>query len=245
MRTKLLILVAATAFSVSAVSAQSDQGPKAPSSTKAATVSEPKDIAQLAFAAHGGDKLKALKTLVIRGSADITSFGQAIPASFVTIIAGERYYFEVNNPFQPLKQIYDGRQVFSSLQGFSLPPITSLGFPLLTRIGDEGYVISAAGDPKRKQRGFRVSTPDGFYTDFYIDDKTNQIKSYESSYLVGDRTVTTSVIVDESLSVDGLLVPRKYSQRFDLGGLTAYSNFKAKDILVNSEVKDDVFSIPR
>ena len=43
--------------------------------------------------------------------------------------------------------------------------------------------------------------------------------------------------------VDGVLVPEKYVQRFDLGGITIYAAFTAKQIQVNTPVADDVFSI--
>ena len=214
-----------------------------------AIVNSPTDIAKAALAAHGGEKLKNIKTLVMKGSADVNSFNQAIPATFITIISGDKYYYEINNPFQPLKQVFDGRETFSSIQGFSLPPITSLGFPILSRIGDAGYVISALvetkASTKTKRKGFRITSPEGFYTDFFVDDKTSQIKGYESSYDVGGRNVTTSVEIDEVQTVDGVIVPKKYSQRFDLGQLTAYANFKAKEILINSDVKDDVFAMPK
>ncbi len=205
------------------------------------------DLANAALAAHGGDKLKKLKTLVLRGSVDITTsaFNQAIPSTFVMVLSGDKYNYEINNPFQPMKQVYDGRQTFSTVQGFTLPPITSLGFPLLPKIGETGFVISTPADPKRKKSGFRITTPEGYYTDFFLDEKTNQIKGYESSYDFDGRTVTTSVVVDKCQTVEGVLVPEKYSQRFDLGSLTVYADFKSKVILVNSQVADDVFAMPK
>ncbi len=226
---------------------QGADGPKTAAAVKVATAETPLDVANAALAAHGGDKLKKMKTLVLKGSADVTSFNQAIPATFITIISGDKYYYEINNPFQPLKQVFDGKDTFSSIQGFSLPPITSLGFPLLPKVGDTGYVVSAPVEVKgkAKRRGFRITSPEGFYTDFFVDEKTSQIKGYESSYDVGGRTVTTSVEVDEMQTVDGVVVPKKYSQRFDLGQMTAYASFKSKEILINSEVKDEIFAMPR
>ncbi|MGB5012917.1 MAG: hypothetical protein WBO68_02725 [Pyrinomonadaceae bacterium] len=206
-----------------------------------------KELANAALAAHGGDKLKQMKSLVMRGSVDITTtaFNQAIASTFVTVIAGEKYNYELNNPFQPLKQIFDGKQTFSSLQGFALPPITSLGFPLLPKVGEAGYTISPLADEKKRRNGFRITTPEGYYTDFLLNDKTSQIKGYESSYEYNGRLITTSVVVDKCLLVDGVLVPERYSQRFDLGQLTAYADFKSKVILVNSTIEDSVFAMPK
>ena len=108
-----------------------------------------------------------------------------IPAAMALVARIE----QIVSAVQQLKQVYDGKNTYSSIQGFSLPPVTSLGFPLLPRVGDKGYAISAL-DGKKKQRGFRITTPEGFYTDFIVDEKTNQIKGYESAYDVGGRIVT-------------------------------------------------------
>lgn len=210
-----------------------------------AVESTPLDRAKAALAAHGGDKLKAIKTLVMKGSLDMNVFNQVTPAAFSVAISGEKYSFEINNQFQPMKQTYDGVRTFSSIQGFQLPPVTGIGFPVLPKVGVDGYVITELSDLKKKRKGFRITTPDGFYTDFFIDEKTSQIKGYESSYVVREREVTTSVEIDEFQTVDGVVVPKKYSQRFDLGSITAYANFKTKDILINAPIDDSVFAMPK
>lgn len=203
------------------------------------------NFAKSAVAAHGGEKLRAMKSLVVRGSLDLNVFNQATPATFVTAISGDKYSFIINSPLQPLKQVFNGTDTYSSIQGFSLPPVTSLGFPVLQHIGDKGYVVSPLAGDKKKKNGFRVTTPEGYYTDFFLDEKNSQLKGYESSYEFQGRLITTSVEIDKSLLVDGVLVPEKYSQRFDLGQMTAYAAFKAKQILVNSKLDDDVFALEK
>lgn len=237
----LNVLVAGTSAQVTATT----KAEKAVATAATAVSNTPLDLAKATLAAHGGEKLKNIKTLVMKGSLDMNVFNQVTPAAFSIAISGEKYSFEINNPFQPMKQVYDGVQTFSTIQGFQLPPVTSLGFPLLPKVGVEGYAIAALSDLKKKRKGFRITTPDGFYTDFYIDEKTSQIKGYESSYVVGERSVTTSVEVDEFQTVDGIVVPKKYSQRFDLGSITAYANFKTKDILINAPIDDGVFAMPK
>jgi hypothetical protein len=242
----LLLLVGMLSFGVCA---QKDSGPKAPVVDKAAADAANKKAAELAKAtltAHGGEKLSRMKSLFLSGSVDVTSstFNQPIPATFVLVTAGDRYRFELNNPIQPIKQVFDGRQTYSTAQGLSLPPMTSLGFPLLSRIGETGFIITAVPEAKRKRAGFRITTPSGYYTDFFVDEKTNLLKAYESSYDIDGRVVTTSAEIDKFRTVDGLLVPEKYAQRFDLGTMTAYANFKVVQILVNSTLTDDVFSLP-
>jgi len=244
---KHIIALSALVLVLSAVGfAQPEQPgkPEAAAGTKPVSRT-PADLANAAVTAHGGDKLKQLKTLFMKGTLDLNVFNQSTPASFATAISGDKYSFIINSAMQPLKQIYDGEQTYSSLQGFALPPVTSLGFPLLPKVGTTGYTVTAPADPKKKDSGFRITTPEGYYTDFFLDEKTSQIKSYESSYDFNGRTVTTSVVVDKCLFVDGVLVPEKYSQRFDLGQMTAYASFKSKEILVNSPLSDGLFAIPK
>jgi hypothetical protein len=203
-------------------------------------------LAKLTLEAHGGEKLRAMKTLIVRGTADVTvsTFNQAMPATFVVIFAKEKYRFEIAHPFMAIKQVYDGVNTSTTVQGgLTLPPITRLGFPLLPMVGQPGFVITPLPEDKKKKKGFRMTSPEGYFTDFYLDEKTNQIKGYDSSYDVNGRKVTTSVEVDKLRTVDGILVPEKYVQRIDTEQVTIYADFKTKEISVNTEVADDVFSL--
>lgn len=205
-----------------------------------------KQLANLALAAHGGEKLRGMKTLLISGSVDVTTstFPQAIPATFIMIFAGDKYRVEINNPFQPFKQTFDGTRTSTTVaNGFTLPPFNRLGLPLLPHLGEVGFVITSLPDAKKKKKGFRLTSPEGYFTDFFLDEKTNQIKGYDSSYDINGRIVTTSVEIDRMKTVDGILVPEKYVQRFDLEQITIYAAFNAKQIQVNTEVANDVFSI--
>lgn len=203
-------------------------------------------LAKLALQAHGGEKLRAMRSLVVRGSVDITTsaFNQAIPATFVVIFAKEKYRFEIANPFQPIKEIFDGVNKSTTIRGgLSLPPVNRLGLPVLPMIGEPGFVITPLPEAKKKKRGFRMTSPEGYYTDFYLDEKTDRIKGYDSQYDINGRIVTTSVEVDRIRIVDGVAVPEKYAQRFDTEQITIYADFRAKEILVNSVLADDVFAI--
>lgn len=243
MKRSLCILFVVAALATGAFS-QKDAPQPVAAKPSAPASSTPLDLAKAAIAAHGGDKFQHMKSLLAVGTVDVTGpFSQVIPATFRFIMSGDRYIFELNNPVSPLKQVFDGKQKYSS--GYDLPPMTSLGFPLLPKAGDTGYAVAALPDGKKKKKGFRVTAPDGFYTDFFIDDKTGQVKGYESIYIVNERTVTTSVEIDEFQTVEGVVIPRKYSQRFDFGEMTAYANFNTKQILVNSAIADDVFAMPK
>lgn len=202
-------------------------------------------LAKLALEAHGGEKLRNMRSLIMRGSVDFTTsaFNQAIPATFSIVLKKEKYRFEILNQFQPLKQVFDGVNTSTTIQGgMTLPPVTRLGFPVLPMIGSPGYVITALPNGKVKRRGFRITSPDGYFTDFYLDEKTNEVKGYDSTYDMNGRTVTTSVEVDKMRVVDGIKVPEKYAQRIDTEQITIYADFKSKEILINSEIADDVFT---
>lgn len=237
----ILVLVFATvAFS------QTDKDKKTAEKDKSAAANSktaaPMDLAKAALLAHGGDKFKNMKTLVVIGTADVSgSPSMTFPAPFVMTYAGDKYRLEMTTPFLQFKQIYDGEQTYSSAGDVSLPPINRLGLPLLPKIEEKNYTVSALPEAKKKRVGFRITSPEGYYTDFFIDEKTGQVKGYEASYEINGRTITTAVEIDKLREVEGVKVPEKYAQRFETGNLTIYANFKAKDILVNSTVADDVF----
>ena len=202
----------------------------------------PLELAKIALQAHGGDKFKNMKTLVMRGTADVSgSPTQTVAATFVFVSSGEKYRIEIPNPFQPLKQVYDGEQTVSSINGFYFPPLNRIGLALLTKIGEKDFVVSALPEKSKSKNAFRITSPEGFYTDFYLNEKTGQVKSYKSSFDVGGRLVTTAVEIDKVKNVDNVIVPEQYSQRFELTNLSIYVSFKAKEILVNSPIADDVF----
>ena len=212
---------------------------------KTAVVSKtavPFELAKAALLAHGGDKFKNMKTLVVIGTAEVSgSPSMTFPAPFVMTYSGDRYRLEISTPFVQFKQIYDGQQTYSSVGEVSLPPINRLGLPLLPKMEEKDFVVSALPDAKKKKTGFRISSPEGFYTDFFVDERTGQVKSYEASYEINGRSITTAVEIDSMREVEGVKIPEKYAQRFETGNLTVYANFKAKDIMVNSTVADDVF----
>ncbi len=245
---KLITILSLLLICAVGVSAQtsSDKNKKAAEKDKtAAAVSKtatPLELAKAALLAHGGAKFKNMKTLVVIGTADVSgSPSMTFPAPFVMTYSGDKYRLEISTPFVQFKQIYDGQETFSSAGEVSLPPINRLGLPLLPKIGEKDFTVSALPEAKKKKTGFRITSPEGFYTDFFVDEKTGQIKSYEASYEVGNRTVTTAVEIDKIREVEGVKVPEKYAQRFETNGLTIYANFKAKDITVNSIINDDVF----
>lgn len=244
---KLLTVVLIAAFSAAAFAQKQEKKtpPRNDSEKSAASAaSAPLDLAKAALEAHGGERFKNMKTLVVRGSAEVSGSPTAtFPASFVLIFAGEKYRLEISNPFQPFKQVFDGRQTLSTADSFTLPPVNRLGLPLLQKIGADGFEVSSLPEKYKKKKGFRITAPEGFYTDFFIDEKTGRIKSYEASYDFNGREITTSVEIDRLQEVKGVLVPERYAQRFDLGRFTVYSSFKAKEILVDTEISDDVFTL--
>lgn len=201
-------------------------------------------LAKATLRAHGGDKFKNAKSIILRGSVEVSAPNsvQTMPAAFNLIFAGEKYRFDIQAPpMLNFQQIFDGQQTYSSMANVSLPPMNQLGLPLLTKLEKTGFVVSDLPEKLKKKKGFRITSPEGYYTDFIIDDKTSQVKEYESSYELNGRTITTSVAVSKYRDVEGVLINERFSQRLNMGQLTFYADFKTKDIFVNSEVGDDVF----
>jgi hypothetical protein len=247
----LLPLVLISAIGVSAQVEQKKNENKtdkltatAPVAVKTETASL--DLAKATLAAHGGDKLIKIKNLVVRGTAELSAgaSAQTMPAAFAITISGARFRYDIQSQFFNYKQIYDGQQNYSSISSFSLP-LDKVGMELLRKINEKDYTVSALPEKWKKKKGFRITSPEGFYTDFIVDEKTNQVKEYESSYEVNGDTLTTSVAVDKYREVDGVFINEKFSQRMELAQGTFYANFKAKDILINSEIADDVFAMPK
>jgi hypothetical protein len=214
------------------------------SSAKAAVnitpTTTPADLAKIAVDVLGGEKFKTTKSLVIKGSVNITlpNSVQTIPGAFVIATSGDKYRLEIQS-VQSFTQIYDGQQFYSSFQGVELPPPTKVGLNALQHLGETGYVVEATSD-KKKMRGFSLTTPDGYTTRFYLDQKTGRIKLYEIPY---DK-YTFGSEVDDYKEYEGVLVPVKFYQRLDLSFGTVYAEYKTKEAQVNQAVEDSVFAIP-
>ena len=203
------------------------------------------EMAKVTLKAHGGEKLSKAKTMILRGSADVSAPGtsQTLPASFAIVLSGEKYRFDIQSAFFNFLQVSDGVNTSTSMPGISLPPLNLIGLNILPKIEEAGFTVSVLPEKLKKKKGFRVTSPEGYYSDFIIDDKTNLVKEYESSYEIDGRTVATAVAISKYKDVDGVLITEKFSQRIDIGSISAYATFNAKDILLNSEVSDEVFTI--
>lgn len=204
------------------------------------------EIAKATLKAHGGEKLNQVKSMVLRGTADVTAPGStfSLPAGFAIITAGEKYRLDIQAGLFNFLQVFDGQNTSSSgAGGMTLPPLNRVGLFILPKIEEAGFVVSTLPEKLKKKKGFRLTSPEGYYTDFIIDEKNSRVKEFESSYELNGRILATAVSIEKYREIDGVLVNEKFSQRLDVGGASAYANFSAKDILVNSEVNDDVFVI--
>jgi hypothetical protein len=202
----------------------------------------PIDLAKAALAAQGGDKLKAVKSMILRGSVDLyaPNSTQSIPGGFVIVTAGEKLRSEVDaRPAISFKQIYDGQQSYSSLPGVDLPPLTKFGMNMLMKYDQPGYVVSAIPD-KKKLRGFRISDAAGNISDFYVETNTGRVMSFSIPY--GGYTFATEH--KKFKDFDGVLVPVSFSQRLEMPQGAFFADYNVKDVKLNNPVGDDVFVIP-
>ena len=79
-------------------------GSKIAGTSSGESLSAVETLAKKALEAHGGKKYREMRTLIVSGDVDITAsvINQAVPATFLTILAGEKYRLEIDNPFHPL-----------------------------------------------------------------------------------------------------------------------------------------------
>jgi hypothetical protein len=203
--------------------------------------STPMELAKAALASMGGDNFKKLKSSFVTGTANLYAPNQAgsIPGKFGIATAGEKVRVDVDaQPIIAFKQIYDGQRSFSTIPGVELPPPSKFGLPLLAKIDQPGYVVSAIPD-KKKMRGFRIADPEGNTTDYYIDPTTARV----SEYVIPWQGYTFGSSITKFAEVDGVLVPMNFSQRFEMPMGAYFAEYKVKTVKLNGPISDDVFVI--
>lgn len=254
-----LSITAALLFAASIATAQ--QGTTLPSKSKTPVVAEvtrapiatpgvvlpltpampPIELARAAYQAHGGERFRKVKNMVLRGSVDLYSPNstQALAGQFAVVQAGDKFRMDIQSPAFTMRTIYDGERSYSSMPQFQLPPINKYGYNLLLHIGEPGYTISAL--PDKKKTGFRIATQEGSMTDFYLDPKTARIQRF--SIPLGDG-VSYSVEHKTLKEMDGVLIPMSFVQKFETPQGIFYAESKVKTALLNQTLDDDVFAIP-
>lgn len=212
--------------------------PPAPTIT---TSSTPIDLARAALMAQGGDKFKNLKSMMLIGSADLYAPNSAssIPGKFVIVTTGDKVRIEIDaRPIFNFKQVYDGRQSYSSMPGVELPPPSKFGLPVLAKFDQPGYTVSALPD-KKKLRGFRIVDSEGNTTDFFIDPATARVMQYltpYNGYVFGTEN-------SKFKEVEGVLIPFNFSQRLEMQQGAFFAEYKVKEVRLNQPIGDDVFVI--
>ena len=202
----------------------------------------PIDLARAALAAQGGEKFKAVTSMVLRGSVDLypPNSAQSIPGGFVIVTAGDKVRIEIDaRPAIAFKQLFDGQRSYSSLPGVELPPLSKFGIAVLSKFDQPGYSVTALPD-KKKQRGFRISDADGNATDFFIDVMTGRVMSF----LINYNNYVFGTEHKKFKEVDGVLVPMTFSQRLEMTQGAFFADYSVKDVKLNNPIGDDVFAMP-
>ena len=234
-----LLLLLAASVAVNAQDKAKGNGVAAPA-IDANTV--PADLAKAAVAAMGGDKFKALKSTVMRGSVNLyaPNSAQSLPGQFVIAMAGDKLRIEVAAPpVFAFKQIFDGQNFYSSIPNMQLPPISKFGMSVLTKYDQSGYVVTAIPD-KDKLRGFRIADADGNSTDFYIEPATARVKTILIPF--NGRTFGTEN--DKMKDVEGVMIPFKFTMRLETAQGAYFAEYNVKEVKLNQELGADVFEIP-
>jgi hypothetical protein len=201
----------------------------------------PLELARAALAAQGGDKFRNLKNMVLTGSVDLypPNSTQSAPGKFQLVTSGARLRMEVDaRPIIYFKQISDGQNSYSSLPNVQFPPPNRFGMPVLAKFDQSGYAVTALPDNK-KQRGFKITDPEGNATDFYLDASGHVV-----TYLFQYNGYNFGIENSKFKEVDGVLVPYKFTQRLEMPQGAAFAEYSVKDVKLNQPLSDDVFAIP-
>ncbi|HEY6119487.1 MAG TPA: hypothetical protein VIV66_05975 [Pyrinomonadaceae bacterium] len=217
--------------------------PTVATSTVSITAStSPEELARIALTAQGGEKFRHLQNMILRGSVDLfaPNSTQSIPGGFVIVTAGDKIRIEIDaRPAVSFKQIYDGQQSYSSIPGVELPPASKFGLSVLGRFDSDGFKVSAIPD-KKKQRGFRITDPDGNATEFYVDSSTGRVMSF----YIGYNGYTFATENKKFKDFDGVLIPVSFTQRLEMPQGAFFADYKVKDVRLNQQLSEDVFAIP-
>lgn len=219
----------------------------APAATAPAVVitpeSTPMDLAKAAFTAQGGEKFRAVQNVMLRGSASLyaPNSSQSIPGSFSLITANDKLRVEIDaRPVFVFKQVYDGQQSYSSMPGVELPPLSKFGMSVLSKFDQPGYKVSTIPN-KKKLRGFRISDPEGYTTDFYIDATNGRVMEFSLTY----NNYTFGTANDKFKEFEGILIATNFSQRFEMAQGAFFAEYNVKEVKLNQALGEDVFAIPR
>ncbi len=221
------------------------QGDKAKGNGAAAAINantSPTELARAAVAAMGGDKFKALKSTVMRGTVNLYAPNSAnsLPGQFVIATAGDKLRIEVAAaPVFAFKQIFDGQNFYSSIPNMQLPPLSKFGISVLTKYDQPGYTVTAIPD-KDKLRGFRIADAEGNSTDFYLETATARVKTFLIPF--NGRTFGTEN--DKMKDVEGVLIPFKFTMRLETPQGAYFAEYNVKDVKLNQDLPADTFEIP-
>jgi len=202
--------------------------------------STPLELARAAVLALGGDKFKNVKSTMLVGDVNVYMAGsaQSMPAKFAIVTVGDKLRIDINAGMYKLKEVFDGRQSFSSMPGWELPPANKFGLQVLAKYDQPGYMVSALPD-KKKLRGIRIADSDGNTTDFYIDPANGRVMQYIIPY----NGYTFGTENSKFIEVEGVLVASSFSQRVDGKMGAVFLEYKVKDAKLNQPIGDDVFTI--
>ncbi|HYJ86408.1 MAG TPA: hypothetical protein VEW46_10150 [Pyrinomonadaceae bacterium] len=202
----------------------------------------PVDLARAALAAQGGEKFKNVTSMVLIGTVDLfaPNSTQSLPGKFVIVIAGDKARLDIDaRPAVSFKNVYNGQQSYSSMPGVSMPPMSKFGLPMLAKLDQPGYTVTALPD-KKKQRGFRIADADGNATEFYVDATTGRVMTF----LIPFNGYTFGTDISKTKDVEGVLVSYNFTQRLEMKQGAFFVEYSVKDVKLNQPLGDDVFVIP-
>lgn len=232
---------AATSQPATTTAAQTPPANVAATKNGIAATATPLELARATYQSQGGDKYRALKNIVLFGSADLYApdSAQTLSGKFGMISSGDRVRLEVQSPLFNFTLVSDGARTYTSMRGFELPPAGAFGIPVLLKFDQPGYVVTALPE-KKKERGFRITEPEGMATNFYVDAATGRLLRFEVPY----GSYTYGFEFKNMKEIEGVMIPLNFTQRILTPQGSFFAEFKVKDAKLNQDLPTDTFNIP-
>jgi hypothetical protein len=200
------------------------------------------DRARAAFAAHGGEKFRALKTITLKGVGTAVSplSPDAVPAEITMISTEDRIRIDLAVPFGIIQLINDGKQFYNLVNGaegsFGLAPPAKFGLRVLARYGQKGYTAVTLPDPD-VERSFRITDPEGNATDFYLGPASSRVTRIAYKY----NDLRQSWELGSFKEVEGVMVPHSVTIRLESKVGDYLISLQAVDVKLNQPVDNAAF----
>lgn len=200
-------------------------------------------LAKAALTAHGGDKFKNIKSLVITGAVEAipSGFPQSLSGSFVMIQAGENSRLQIKLPVFDFIQVNNGTTTASTLTAVNLPPLARYGILMLGKINEKDYKVTESS--KKQPYSFSLISTKGDVIDFTLNPSTGLINSCSITSNIAGNQSKTVITYKKYKEIEGLWFPEEFYQGLDISQMTVSIKYRTKEVLIDKSIDDNLFTL--